>query len=78
MPHASTASSSCHSSDSEYLPPQYINLKFSMNALHRQEDISTAICLTNNERSTFTEILFLNHLFQTIRHTEQQLEQEKQ
>jgi hypothetical protein len=49
-----------------------------MNAFFRQEDIATAICLTNNERSAFTEIIFLNHLFQTIRQTEQQLEREKQ
>jgi hypothetical protein len=49
-----------------------------MNALQWWEDIATAIHLTNNEHSTFIEILFLDHLFQTIRQTEQQLEQEKQ
>jgi hypothetical protein len=49
-----------------------------MNTLHRQEDIATTICLTNNERATFIEILFLNHLFQTICETKRQLEQEKQ
>jgi hypothetical protein len=37
-----------------------------MNALRRREDIATAIHLTKNEHSAFIEILFLNHLFQTI------------
>jgi hypothetical protein len=49
-----------------------------MNALLWQEDIATAICLTNNKRAAFTKILFLDHIFQTIRQTERQLEQEKQ
>jgi hypothetical protein len=49
-----------------------------MNAFLCREDITTAIHLTNNECSAFIEILFLDHLFQTIRRTEQQLEQEKQ
>jgi hypothetical protein len=49
-----------------------------MNALLQREDIATAIRLTNNERSAFIEILFLDHLFQTIHQTERQLEQEKQ
>jgi hypothetical protein len=49
-----------------------------MNAFLHQEDIATAIHLTNNERSVFIEILFLDHLFQTICRTEQQLKQEKQ
>jgi hypothetical protein len=49
-----------------------------MNTLQRREDIAIAIRLTNNERAAFVEILFLNHLFQTIRQTEHQLEQEKQ
>jgi hypothetical protein len=75
MPRTSTTSSSRRSSDSEYLLPRYINLEFCMNALHCREDIATTIHLTNNERSTFTEILFLDH---TIHHTEQQLEREKQ
>jgi hypothetical protein len=78
MPHTFTASSSRHSSDSKHFPHRYINLEFCMNAFLRQEDIATAIHLTNNERSTFTEILFLDHIFQTIRQMEQQLEREKQ
>jgi hypothetical protein len=49
-----------------------------MNTLQRREDIATAIRLTNNERAAFVEILFFNHLFQTIRQTERQLEQGKQ
>jgi hypothetical protein len=49
-----------------------------MNAFLQPEDIATAIRLTNNERSAFTEIICLDHLFQTIRQTEQQLEREKQ
>jgi hypothetical protein len=49
-----------------------------MNALLRREDIATAIHLTNNQWSAFTKIIFLNHLFQTIQQTKQQLEQEKQ
>jgi hypothetical protein len=49
-----------------------------MNALQQREDIATAIHLTNNKRSTFIEILFLDHPFQTIWQTERQLEQEKQ
>jgi hypothetical protein len=49
-----------------------------MNALQQREDIATAIRLTNNERATFVEILYLDHLFQTIHQTKRQLEQEKQ
>jgi hypothetical protein len=49
-----------------------------MNILHHREDIATAIHLTNNNCTAYTEILLLNHLFQTIRQTEQQLEWEKQ
>jgi hypothetical protein len=78
MPCTSATSSPCHSTTSQHIPYWYINLEFCMNALQRQEDIATAIHLTNNECSTFIEILFLDHLFQTIRQTERQLEQEKQ
>jgi hypothetical protein len=45
-----------------------------MNALQQQEDIATAIHLTNNDQTTFTEILLLDHLFQAIRQTEQRLQ----
>jgi hypothetical protein len=78
MPHTSTTSSSCCSASSEHVPHRYINLEFCMNALQQWEDIANAIWLTNNERSAFIQILFLNHLFQTICQIKCQLEQEKQ
>jgi hypothetical protein len=78
MPRTSATSSSCCSASSEHVPHRYINLEFCMNALQWREDITTAIRLTNNKRAAFVEILFLDHLFQTIRQTEHQLEQEKQ
>jgi hypothetical protein len=37
-----------------------------------------AINLTNNDQTAFTEIVFLNYLFQTIRQKERQLERERQ
>jgi hypothetical protein len=74
MPRASSASSSHCSFDSEHVPHRYINLKYCMNALQQQEDIATAIHLTNNDQTTFTEILLLDHLFQAIRQTEQRLQ----
>jgi hypothetical protein len=49
-----------------------------MKALCRQADIAMAINLTNNNRTAFTEIVFLDYLFQTIRQKERQLEKEKQ
>jgi hypothetical protein len=49
-----------------------------MKALCRRADIAMAINLTNNDRTAFTEIVFLNYLFQTIRQKERQLEKEKQ
>jgi hypothetical protein len=66
MPRTSATSSSRHSTSSEHVPHQYINLEFCMNALSRREDIATAIRLTNNKQATFVEILFLDHLFQMI------------
>jgi hypothetical protein len=66
MPRTSATSSSRCSTFSQHVPHQYINLEFCMNALQRREDIATAIHLTNNERAAFIEILFLDHLFQTI------------
>jgi hypothetical protein len=74
----SAASSSCCSHDSEHFPYRYINLDYCMNTLCRQEDIAMAINLTNNDRTAFTEIVFLNYLFQTIQQKEKQLEKEKQ
>jgi hypothetical protein len=78
MPCTSATSSSCCSTSSQHVPHWYINLEYCMNALSRQEDIATAIRLTNNKRATFIEILFLDYLFQTIYQTKCQLEQEKQ
>jgi hypothetical protein len=78
MPRASAASSSHCSFDSEHVPHQYINLKYCMNALQRQEDIATTIRLTNNDHTAFTKILLLDHLFQSIRQTKQHLQWEKQ
>jgi hypothetical protein len=49
-----------------------------MKALGQREDIATAINLTNNNRTAFTEIVFLDYLFQTIQQKERQLEREKQ
>jgi hypothetical protein len=74
----SAASSSRCSHDSEHFPYHYIDLNYCMNALCRREDIAIAINLTNNDRTAFTEIIFLNYLFQTIRQKEKQLEKEKQ
>jgi hypothetical protein len=37
-----------------------------------------AINLTNNDRTAFTEIVFLDYLFQTIQQKERQLERERQ
>jgi hypothetical protein len=49
-----------------------------MNVLWRREDIATAIRLTDNNRTVFTDILLLNHLFQAIWQTEERLLWEKQ
>jgi hypothetical protein len=81
MPRASStsaASSSRCSHDSEHFPYCYIDLDHCMNALCQQEDIAIAINLTNNDQTAFTEIVFLDYLFQTIQTKEKQLEKEKQ
>jgi hypothetical protein len=82
MPWTSSALSSLPSShcsfDSEHVSHRYINLKYCMKALQRWEDIATAIQLTNNNRTAYTNILLLNHLFQAIRQTEERLQWEKQ
>jgi hypothetical protein len=62
---ASATSSSRCSNDSEHFPYRYIDLDHCMNTFHRQ-DVAMAINLTNNDRTTFTEIAFLDYLFQTI------------
>jgi hypothetical protein len=78
MPRASSASSSSCSYDSEHVPHRYINIKYCMNALQRREDITTAIRLTNNNRTAYADIVLLDHLFQAIRQTEECLLWEKQ
>jgi hypothetical protein len=78
---SSTPSSSLYSRcsfDSEHVPHQYINLKYCMNTLQQREDIATAIRLTNNDHTTYTDIVLLDHLFQAIRQTEEWLQWEKQ
>jgi hypothetical protein len=77
-PSTSVASSSCCSQDSEHFPYHHIDLEYYMKALCRREDIAMAINLTNNDQTAFTEIVFLNYLFQTIQQKERQLEREKQ
>jgi hypothetical protein len=78
MPHVSSASSSSCSFDSKHVPHCYINLKYCMNVLQQQEDIATAIRLTDNNRAAYTDIVLLDHLFQAIRQTEERLLWEKQ
>jgi hypothetical protein len=79
MPRTSSAASSSHCShDFEHFPYCYIDLDYCMKALCRRADIAMAINLTNNDRTAFTEIVFLDYLFQTIRQKERQLEKEKQ
>jgi hypothetical protein len=77
-PSTSAASSSRCSQDSEHFPYCHIDLGYCMKALCRWEDIATAINLTSNDQTAFTEIVFLDYLFQTIRQKERQLEREKQ
>jgi hypothetical protein len=78
MPRTSSASSSSRSSNSKHVPHRYINLKYCMNVLQRQEDIATAIRLTNNNRTAYADIVLLDHLFQAIQQTEERLLWEKQ
>jgi hypothetical protein len=44
-----------------------------MNALQRREDIATAVRLTDNDRTAYTDIVLLDHPFQAIRQTEEHL-----
>jgi hypothetical protein len=45
-----------------------------MDVLQRWEDIATAIWLTNNDHTAYTDILLLDHLFQSIQQTEEHLQ----
>jgi hypothetical protein len=49
-----------------------------MNALQQWEDIATAVQLTDNNCTTYTDIILLDHLFQAIQQTEERLQWEKQ
>jgi hypothetical protein len=48
-----------------------------MNTFSRREDVAMAINLAHNNRIAFTEIAFLDYLFQNIRQKEIQLEKDK-
>jgi hypothetical protein len=79
IPSTSSSSPSSHNlNDSEHVPHHYINLKYCMKVLQRQEDIATTIQLTDNDCTAYTDILLLNHLFQEICLTEEHLLWEKQ
>jgi hypothetical protein len=62
---SATSSSRC-SNNSEHFPYHYVDLKHVMNAFSRRENVATAINLTHNDHTTFTEIAFLDYLFQNI------------
>jgi hypothetical protein len=74
---ASATSSSRCSNNSEHFPYRYVNLEHVMDAFSQRENIATAINLTHNNRTAFTEIAFLNYLFQNIRRKEIQLEKDR-
>jgi hypothetical protein len=81
IPSTSAASSSRCSHDSEHFPYCYVNLNYCMNALCRQEDIAMAINLTNNDRTAFTKIVFLNsgcllvHILRDMSQSEEDMSQ---
>jgi hypothetical protein len=74
---ASATSSSRCSNDSEHFPYCYVNLEHIMNTFSQRENVATAINLAHNDRMAFTEIAFLDYLFQNIRRKEIQLEKDK-
>jgi hypothetical protein len=61
----STSSSRC-SNDSEHFPYRYVDLEHVMDTFSLQENVATAINLADNDRTAFTEIAFLDYLFQNI------------
>jgi hypothetical protein len=80
MPRTSSASttSSFHcSNDSEHFPYRYVDLEHVMDTFSRRENVAMAINLAHNDRTAFTEIAFLDYLFQNIRREEIQLEKNK-
>jgi hypothetical protein len=64
------AASSHSSNNSEYFPHRYVDLENIINIFSRRENVTTAINLTDNDRTSFTKIAFLNYLFQNIRQNE--------
>jgi hypothetical protein len=80
MPRTSSVStsSSHRSNNSEHFPYCYVDLEHVMNTFSRRENVATAINLAHNDRTAFTEIAFLNYLFQNIRRKEIQLEKDRQ
>jgi hypothetical protein len=60
---ASATSSSRCSNDSEHFPYHYVDLEHIMNTFSRQENVATAMNLTHNGHTAFTEIAFLDYLF---------------
>jgi hypothetical protein len=75
---APTTSSSHCSNDSEHFPYRYVDLEHVMDTFSWWENVATAINLAHNNQTAFTEIAFLNYLFQNIRQKERQLEKDKQ
>jgi hypothetical protein len=72
------AASSSHSSNNfEHFPHRYVDLENFINIFSRRENVTTAINLTNNSRTSFTEIAFLDYLFQNIRRNEMRLEKDR-
>jgi hypothetical protein len=76
-PSASATSSSRGSNDSEHFSYRYVDLEHVMNTFSRRENVAMAINLAHNDRTAFTEIAFLDYLFQNIRRKEIQLEKDK-
>jgi Chromo (CHRromatin Organisation MOdifier) domain len=72
----STSSSRC-SNDSEHFPYRYVDLEHVMDTFSLQENVATAINLADNDRTAFTEIAFLDYLFQNIWWKEKQLEKDR-
>jgi hypothetical protein len=80
MPQTSSASATSFSrcsNDSEHFPYRYVNLEHIMNTFSQRENVATAINFADNDRTAFTEIAFLDYLFQNIRRKEIQLEKDR-
>jgi hypothetical protein len=73
----STSSSRC-SNDSEHFLYRYVNLEHIMDTFSLRENVAMAINLADNDWTAFTEIAFLDYLFQNIRQKKKQLEKDRQ